>query len=448
MEQAPFAALADTIGLGMAYQIVVPPDGGGPRFAYVGPNCLALNGVTAQAVMADPNVLHDLLLPDHRERLIQARAKALARQSRFDIEVALRRPDGEIRWSRIASAPRPGSAGAIWDGVQVDITDRKRVELELQAQRSRLELAVEATGLGLWEWDLRADRLTFTDRNRAIYGLAPGAEVDIDGYMQMVHNKDRDGLHQAYLAARDMSGGGEFSHEYRVFRTDREPIWVQTSGRVICDEGGPMQVVGTTLDITARRKAEENRELVLGELGHRAKNGLSIVMALVSQTARNAPSVAAFEAILTARLQSMADSQTLVTTSGGRPPLLSDLVDLVLKPFDLSRFDLDEGLSKVGLTPDMALALALLLHEMATNALKYGALSATGGRVAIGCAFARPGHAVMAWEERGGPPVSLSNKLGFGSRLLQAALRNQGGGVEARFDPHGFNARLEFPIAE
>ena len=124
---------------------------------------------------------------------------------------------------------------------------------------------------------------------------------------------------------------------------------------------------------------------------------------------------------------------------------LSGVVIRALKPFGLTRVDLDEGLGEVTLRGDMAIGMGLLLHEMATNAVKYGALSAGGGRVAITLDPAPEGRTAFVWRESGGPPVSEPAKPGFGTRLLQMVLRPQGGEVGFAFEPEGFCARAEFP---
>jgi two-component sensor histidine kinase len=172
-----------------------------------------------------------------------------------------------------------------------------------------------------------------------------------------------------------------------------------------------------------------------------------VMMAIVSETARSAADVKAFEGVLMARLLAMAEAQDLVTASGGRPVQLSDLAQRTLTPFGLDRFDLQPEISDVTVRGDVAAGLALLLHEMATNAVKYGALSKAKGRVSLRAEGAGPGMAALQWRERGGPRVEPSNRRGFGSRLLQAALRQQGGKVEPAFDPEGFSARMEFRVA-
>jgi PAS domain S-box-containing protein len=434
----------DTSALGMAYQILVGEDGE-RRFSFVGQRCLALNGVTAEAAMAQPSLLYNMILPEHRAAFEAAEAEAVATLQPFDIEVAMRRADGAVRWHRIASMPRRLPDGRLaWDGLQIDVTERRSIAAELEEQRRRLEIAVEATGLGFWEWDLAENTLVWSERNKAIFGLPADAAVTISRYMELVHPEDLGRVRQTYLDARGR--GGDFSVEHRVNLPGGELRWVVSHGRVTLEAGEPKLVVGTSLDITQRKATEERRALLMGELAHRAKNGIAVVMAIVQQTARSADTLEGFEELLMARLQSMATAQDLVTATGGRPVQLSDVVAQTMAPFGLGRFDM-AGLDGVMVVGEIAVGLGLLLHEMATNAVKYGALSNAKGRVRIARSDSGPGRVALNWREHGGPEVKLSNRQGFGTRLLQSALRNYGAEVAFRFEPQGFEATVAFPHA-
>jgi two-component sensor histidine kinase len=221
--------------------------------------------------------------------------------------------------------------------------------------------------------------------------------------------------------------------------------WILVTGRVLCDAAGPQLAVGTMLDITARRGLEEQRTLVLAELSHRTKNGLAYFIAMVRQIGRAAPSVPAYRDSLLGRLEAMSRSQDLLTDADGRALHLTDLLGTALEPFGADRFDLAEELRGVRLTDGLTRGLALLFHELCTNALKYGALSDAKGRVILAREAAPDGVVAISWRESGGPAVTPPSRAGFGSRLLEHALRTQGGRVISRFEPDGFVARVEFP---
>lgn len=439
---------ADSAALGMAFQIEIGPDGV-RRFTFVGQRCEAVNGVPAEAVLEDASRFFELIVPEHREAFDAAVAQARATLEPFDVEVAMRLPDGKARWRRIAAMPRPQADGRVlWDGLQLDVTDRRRMATELSEQRRRLEMAAEATGLGFWEWDVTAGAVTWSERNRQLFGVRPDEPLSVQRYLSLIHPDDVEGVRQAFIAAREQPTGGDYSLEHRIVTPAGEQRWIVTTGRVQTDaEGGARLVVGTSLDITARKAAEERRSLLMGELAHRAKNGIAVMMAIVAQTARGQDTVKGFRDLLLARLEAMARSQDLVTAAGGRPVPLAEVIGSALQPFGQARFDVDPTLAEVTLRGDLAAGVGLLLHEMATNAVKYGALSNESGRVSLAVETARADRAAFRWREAGGPPVVPAGREGFGTRLLKQVLRPQGGEVKFEFEPHGFHASIEFPVA-
>jgi PAS domain S-box-containing protein len=319
---------------------------------------------------------------------------------------------------------------------------------EASERLRRLEVAVDAMGLGLWEWDLRTGALTWNARNCELYGVDEAPRT-IEDYRPLIHPEDRASASAAYRRANELGQGRDFELELRAAAAPEGQVrWLQLRGRVLRGaDGEPERVVGCTQDASARKTAEERRSLVLRELAHRAKNGILVMMAIVGQTARGVSSVEEFEQVLTARLKSMAESQDLVTQAQGRALPMADLLARTLEPFDRGRFDIDERLTAVGVRNELVVAMALLLHELSTNAMKYGALSAPDGRVALALGDAGSGRAVLTWREMGGPPVKPAARRGFGSRLIEVSLRNDGGRVEGVFDPDGFKARIEFPAA-
>ncbi|ACG79462.1 sensor histidine kinase [Phenylobacterium zucineum HLK1] len=443
-----FVELADALHLGMAYQVLSSADGRSRRFTHVGSLCREMTGLSPEEVMDDPGRIYDQILPEHRAAFDRAEAGAIATLSGFEVEVRMRGPDGATRWRRIASRPRPQPDGAvIWDGLMTDVTEARHATEALREQRRRLEVAVEATGLGFWEWDVRNDRITWSERNRELFGAGEKGVFDIARYAELVHPDDRDAIRDVYQRTLEAPGDGDFVVEHRTaLQPGGRERWLQTRGRLVKDAEGVHLVVGTTLDISERKAVEDARTLLLGELAHRAKNGIQVMMAIVAQTARSVSTVHEFETVLNARLRAMAESHDLVTASGGRPVALADVVAKTLTPFDTARFEVDD-LGGTTIAGDVAVALALLLHELATNAVKYGALSAPAGCVKIRKTPAAEGEAALAWTEEGGPIVATVGRKGFGSRLLEVSLRQQGGRVESRFEPGGFQAAIHFPVA-
>jgi PAS domain S-box-containing protein len=437
---------ADATALGMAFVLECRPDGA-RRFVFAGPRCLGVNGVSGEAAMGDAALIFDRIQPDHRAAFDAAEAEARRALTPLDIEVAMRGADDTVRWRRFAALPRQQpDGGVLWDGLQIDVTERRDMAAELLEQRRRLEVAVEAAGLGFWEWDIAAGKVTWSERNKTLYGLGAEERVSVRRYLSMVHPDDVDAVRSAFLAVRDRPQGGDYAIEHRIVRTDGEVRWLLVHGRVSPDASGEAGlVVGTSLDVTERKAAEERRALLMGELAHRSKNGIAVLMAIVSQTARNANSIASFEEQIMSRLQAMAASQDLVTAVGGGPVALSDVVAKALAPFGRGRVDVDPAIGDIIIRGEMAVGMGLLLHEMATNAVKYGALSPAGGRVMLSHIPTGEGQAAFSWREVDGPPPTGEIKPGFGTRLLEQVLRPQGGQVSFAFDTSGFQARVEFP---
>ena len=141
--EARLRALTDNLPSGMVYQIATGRDGSERRFLYVSQSHEKLTGIPADAVLADPTIPYNLILPEHRAALVAAEAEAIATRGPFDVQVRFRRADGEVRWSRIISAPREQADGSlIWDGIQVDVTDQKYAEALLLEMNNELERRV------------------------------------------------------------------------------------------------------------------------------------------------------------------------------------------------------------------------------------------------------------------------------------------------------------------
>jgi two-component sensor histidine kinase len=196
------------------------------------------------------------------------------------------------------------------------------------------------------------------------------------------------------------------------------------------------------------RAAEEQLRTVVSELGHRAKNGMAIAMSIVSQSARGSDTAEMCERTINSRFGAMAKAQDVILDASGRPAELHDLLTTIIAPFDDGRFDLLPSNSPVVVSSDVAIGLGLLINELATNALKYGALSNRAGRVQISWAREGVGRVGLRWEEHGGPTVAAARRVGFGTRLVQTWLQAGGGRAERRLDPSGAVCDVTFPVPQ
>jgi PAS domain S-box-containing protein len=280
--------IGDHLPFAMIYQTYVSADGTERRFLHVSKACERLNGITAEAALADPSKLFEILAPEERERVVKLNAEAIANQTPFDVEARFVLPDGTVRWFRMASAPRPADdGGTIWDGLQIDITDKKR--------------------------------------------------------------------------------------------------------------------------------AEEARALLMREVDHRARNALAIVQSIVQLTPAQDP--ATYKATVLGRVASLARAHGSLATQRWQGAELRSIFAGELESLaPASRFDLSGP--PVELYPHQVQPLSMIVHELATNAVKHGALSVESGKVWVSWSVVSPGRVEISWRETGGPAAAEPARKGFGSRLI------------------------------
>lgn len=200
-------------------------------------------------------------------------------------------------------------------------------------------------------------------------------------------------------------------------------------------------------DVTDRKRAEEQRDLLVNELEHRIKNMLAIVQSIVVQTVASSGVDPAVGRALEARLVALGDAHAMLTQRNWDGADLREVVLAVLHPHNApseNRFDVDGPAVQLG--TGRAVALAMAVHELCTNATKYGALAVGGGRVNVSW-FVADGRLHWTWHERGGPPVAPPMRKGFGSRMIERSLAAQFGGlVTTSYEPEGFTCTFEAPL--
>ena len=309
--------------------------------------------------------------------------------------------------------------------------------------QERLELALESARLGDYEWDMIEDVVRISPRMSEVSGLPVGEWPAEKGEFlyRGVHPDDRDRTRQ--FMEDSMRAEGRFEAEYRRIREDDgRTVWMRSSGLLVCDdEGRPTRAVGVAQDIGDRRAEEDRRRALMAELDHRVKNVLAAVQALAVQTAKRTTSLDSFLSTFSGRLKSMASANELLTAARWRGAAIAHLAAAELGGIapGQTRWEGPE----LFLTPRAANALSLALHELATNAVKYGALSVESGRVEVRCAQVADGGFELFWTETGGPPVVVPTHKGFGSTLLgQVTGRELNGEVELEYRRGGVNVRL------
>jgi two-component sensor histidine kinase len=210
-------------------------------------------------------------------------------------------------------------------------------------------------------------------------------------------------------------------------------------------------MTGVSLDITARKRADERQRLLLDELNHRVKNTLASVQSIAMQTLRHAENPAAFNEALIERIYALARAHELLTEASWSGASLTDVIERTLQVHlgEGDRRQVSLSGPPVRLGPNAAVTINMVFHELATNASKYGALSTPEGRIDVVWSTVAGGEAIVIdWRESGGPQVEPPSRRGFGSRLIERGLtREMGGEARMDFSPQGLSCHIRLPIS-
>ena len=302
-----------------------------------------------------------------------------------------------------------------------------------------LRLGLDAAGVALWSWNVDNDRLTMDARAFDLWGVTPSPEVSFEDLSSHIHPADRDRVRAAFAATRAIIGPYEIDFRILVGKKVR---WVSARGQGDDADIKGRLMYGIFLDVTGRKQAEEAHELLAGEMSHRVKNLLTIATSLTTITSRSSTSAEEMAKTLTQRLAALGRAHDLVRPVPGRKEgaLLGDLLSILLAPYDdtgafCGRIRVSAPRMSVG--ESAATGLALVLHELATNSLKYGSLSSPTGTLDVSC-DSPDGRVKLTWTERGGPEVVAPEGTGgFGSRLLKRAMSDLDGSVDFEWPKDG-----------
>ncbi len=303
-----------------------------------------------------------------------------------------------------------------------------------------LRLAVNAAGVALWSWNVDTNRFTMDEQGYNLWGLPIQSFVVFEDLSAQIHPADRDRVRAAFAATRAIVGPYEI--DFRII-AGNDVRWISARGQGDDADIEGRTMFGIFLDVTGRKQAEEANELLAGEMSHRVKNLLSIATGLTAITSRSAESAADMARELTTRLSALGRAHDLVRPVPGRQEngaLLGDLLTILLAPYDdMGAFSgrIRVSVPRMSVGETAATALAMVLHELATNSVKYGALSAPNGTLDV-AAIAEESEVVVVWTERGGPVVAAPALDGFGSKLLKRSMTSQlNGSVEHNWSEEG-----------
>jgi len=318
----------------------------------------------------------------------------------------------------------------------------------LQDSEHQLRFATDAAEIGLWDVDPVSGTLFWPPRVKAMFGISPDVPVSMDDFYSGLHPEDKEPTSAAFTAACDPEKRALYDVEYRAIgREDGVTRWVAAKGRAIFDNDGKcIRIIGTALDISKRKQAEERQLLLAREVDHRARNALAVVQAIVRLT--KSPSKESYVKAVEGRIQALAQAHTLLSESRWQGADVKRLAMEEIAPYrgvDPARVHVDGP--SISLAPERAQSLALVLHELATNSAKYGALSLPQGSLAIEWSVSG-GMLTLLWTESGGPPVTAPSSHGFGTKIMHASIKHQiGGNVAWDWRPTGLQCTLEIPLA-
>jgi PAS domain S-box-containing protein len=321
---------------------------------------------------------------------------------------------------------------------------RQAAEDRLRESKDRLQTALNVAQLGSYRYDPRHRVFSGDTRSQEIFDFRKN-EPTIEEIMKLVHPDDVEMVQANLEASLDPVDPRLSATEFRLRRGDGEVRWVETLGLAYFEGDGrerrAVSFVGTLADITERKEREEKEYLLMREINHRAKNMLSVVDAIAHQTATRNPED--FVERFSERIQALSANQDLLVRNEWNGVEIEDLVCAQLKLFaDLIGSRIAVQGPKLRLKAASAQAIGLALHELATNAGKYGALSTDTGRVDV--RWGTSGDIfTISWTEREGPLVSAPKRRGFGTIVMEAmAERSVDGTVDLDYVPSGVTWRL------
>lgn len=364
-------------------------------------------------------------------------------------KLTLHRPDPAPAWMNLDYSPVFDESGAPAGviAIVVETTEAVLAQQRTRESEQRFRALVNATSDVVYRLSADWKRLWSLDGRGFIPDMEQPSLVWQDLYLI---EEDREQVQAAIDAA--IANKTVFQLEHRVKQVDGSIGWTLSRAVPLFDEQGEIvEWFGAATDITERRRTEEHLRLVVNELNHRVKNNLAMTQAIAAQTFRGAVDVADAQKKFSDRIMALGQANDLLTGERGAGVLLKGVIEQALQPHcgDSARLGI-EG-PDVSLSPKTALSLSLAMHELATNAIKYGAWSSDTGSVAIGWRTYMPvegGERIhIEWRERGGPVVSQPGRRGFGSRLIERGLSAEmGGEVRMMFESDGLVCAIDAPL--
>jgi PAS domain S-box-containing protein len=392
----------------------------------------------------------------HRVGMMNYLANSEGRILKRLVELPALRADGSEFPVDLYITPIAIDGLSLFTGFARHASERKAVESAVKKNEERLRLALEASGAGVWTWDQPTGLITADEAYRAMYGFAPDEALDYATWEARLHPDDREPLKRQVEEC--LHAGSQWLEEFRIVHPKLGKRWLAGLGRVFRDvEGHVIGMTGINIDVTARKMAEEavreseaqaqkTQRLLMDELNHRVKNTLVTVQAMAEQTLRKSRNPAHFVESFRGRLQALSRAHDLLMRGTWTDVDLESLIreQLVVGPGQDGAINCSGP--EMQLKPREAIHLGLVLHELGTNARKYGALKVPEGRLSV--TWYRAGDFVeISWVESGGPKVDPPSRRGFGTLLIERGLKvSLGGDARITFAPTGLTCDMRLPL--
>jgi PAS domain S-box-containing protein len=402
----------------------------------------------------------ELIISEDRKHARDSINRVLA-GAHVTFEYRIRRPiDGEIRWLRNTDFPIADGSGNVTliGGIGQDVTETKLAQERIARSEERLRAAVEVGRLGLWDWNVQTGEIHWSDEHFRMEGYAPGeVRPSYEAWASRIHPEDRASTEGALKHA--METREEYIREFRTVHPDGSIHWLSGRGRFFYHaDGRPIRMVGAMMDVTERREWAERQSVLIGELQHRTRNLIGVVRSTANKTARSSADLPDFRARFRDRLEALGRVQGLLSRLNDHDRVSFD--DLIRTELSAMNGSLDrvtlQGPLDVRLRSSTVQTLAMALHELATNAVKYGALKQPSGRLAITWRLDPPGDDGIPWLHidwresgvtmpRDGAAAAGS---GHGRELIERALPYQlSADTTYTFEQDGVHCTISIPVS-
>lgn len=425
---------------------------GSRSLEFLSPSFENVWGISRRDIVSDPDRWADMLHPEDRERALSAMPEALAGNA-VTVQYRIIRGDGEIRHIHDVGFPIFGEDGQVIrvGGIAQDLTDRTRAERALRSNERWHRALIEGIPQLVWQ-AVDGGEWTWASPQWSAFTGQAEPESHGRGWLEQVHPEDR--RHAATLwdgaAAR-----GAYEADYRIWSMEEKRYrWFHTRGAPVRDDaGGIIEWLGTSTDVDDLRALQARQGILLAELQHRVRNILAITRSVIARSSDGERSTEEYVQHLQGRIGAMARTQVLLTRTAGTA------IDLETILYDelQSQAALDDQFTLTGesvrLSPKATEVLTLAIHELVTNATKYGAFARKSGHLEVRWQLeSHEGKDWLAidWKERGVPIIDIGpRRRGFGSDLISRRipyeLKGQG---SLEFKPGGVECHISFPLVD